>query len=85
MLISDNEVRKRIEAELALNAALDDLLAHGCVVFGAVEKQRLEGAPTGSIDWHVAHYTIAHIDDPSIVWQEEDVSEDVEDTKRSTE
>ncbi len=78
MLISDNEVRLRIEAELALNEALNDLFRNGCALFWAIEKQRLEGTPKGAISWRAAHFTIVRIDDPAIVWEEDRQDQELE-------
>jgi len=70
MLLSDNEVRIRVDAELALNNLLNEMLSKGCAVFGAVEKQHMQGGAQGPSEWLVAHITVARIDDPSIVWQD---------------
>lgn len=71
MLLSDNEMHIRVEAELALNKLLNEMLSSGCAVFGAMEKQRIEGGAQGPDAWYVAHITVARIDDPSIVWEED--------------
>jgi hypothetical protein len=68
MLVSDGESRLRVDAELALNELLEELSDSGFAVFGAMEKQRVEGGVQEPGDWLVAHITVARIDDPSIVW-----------------
>jgi hypothetical protein len=70
MLLSDNDVHIRVKAELAFNDLLAELLTGGLVVFGGIEKQRIEGGGQGAGDWYVGHITVARVDDPAIVWEE---------------
>ncbi len=71
MLLSDGEAHVRVEAELALGNLVNELFSHDYAIFGAMEKQRVEGGIKGPSDWYVSHVAIVRIDDPSIVWDKE--------------
>lgn len=84
MLLSDGEAHVRVEAELALGNLVNELLSHDCAIFGAMEKQRVEGGIKGSSDWYVSHLTIARIDDPAIVWEQSAQDTEAEDEQPPT-
>jgi hypothetical protein len=71
-IISDLEPIEKIRVKKTFSDDLSDLLSKGFVVFGARERQRIEGGLSATSDFPVAQVSIVRKNDPNIIYPKDE-------------